>query len=270
MDSLPDIKMVNKMMETVLQGAQMTVRPPMLVNDDGVIGKVRLTPGGLTVVRNSDNPPVRPLTTDARIDFGYQAVDDVRKRIRAGFYGDLFTLREGPQMTATEVNTISEQQMRLMGPVLGRQHFELLRPTIERVFGIMYRRKLLPPIPGKISGAKFDVRYSSLIARAQRINEGQNFIRAIQVAAPVVNVDPAAMDNIDADKTLKYVLDVYGVPHAILRSEREVQKKREARAQAQADQIKQAQQQHQADLVQKTAPGAAQLMQTQGGNNGTA
>lgn len=262
MDMLPDIKMVNKMMETTIQGAQKTVNPPLMVTDDGVVGRVRLTPGGLTVVRAGE-PPLRPLITDARIDFGYQAVEDVRKRIRAGFYVDQFMMAQGPQKTATEVMQITEQNAKLMGPVLGRQHFELLRPVVDRVFGIMLRRGLIPPAPQVIQGKSFDVRYSSLIARAQRMNEAQNLARAISIAAPLLQIDPAAADVINADESVKHVMDVYGIPAKLNRTRQEVQEKRKARAEAQVQAMKQQQEMHAAEMAGKVLPGAAQLQQAQ-------
>jgi hypothetical protein len=263
MQMLPDIKMVNVMMETTIKGAQLTVAPPLLVQDDGVIGRVRLTPLGLTVVRAGIDAPVKPLLTDARVDFGYQAVDDVRKRIKTGFYGDLFTLNEGPQRTATEVNTIAEQQMKLMGPVLGRQHFELLRPMMTRLFGIMYRKGRLPEIPSQIKGKQWDVRYSSLVARAQRMSEGQNLMRAISVAAPIFQLDPKVGDIIDSDQTLRYILDIYGAPNKIQRKQRAIKDIRDNREKAQAQMAKQQQEAHQAEVMNKTMPGVAQVQQAQ-------
>ncbi len=260
MDMLSDIKMVNAMMFTTIKGAQMTVNPPLMVSDDGVIGRVRLTPGGLTVVRPGE-PPIRPLIVDARIDFGYQCVEDVRKRIRSGFYVDQLQLNEGPQMTATEVNQRTEEKLRLMGPVLGRQHFEFLRPVIERVFGIMMRRGLVKPAPQQISGKKFDVKYSSLVARAQRMVDGDNLTRAVNVMAPFVQMDPGIMDNLDADKTLRYTMEIYGVPQKLLRNEREIKDVRAQRAQAQQKAMQQQQQLHQADIVQKAGPTAVQAQQ---------
>ncbi len=262
MEMLPDIKMVNKMMETTIQGAQKTVNPPLMVTDDGVIGRVRLTPGGLTVVRAGE-PPIRPLIIDARIDFGYQAVEDVRKRIRAGFYVDQLQLSQGPQMTATEVNARTEQQLRLMGPVLGRQHFEFLRPVIARLFGVMQRRGILPEAPAIIQGKPFDVRYSSLVARAQRMAEGQNLARALSVAAPFLQIDPGSADVVDCDQGVRHVMDVYGVPISMLRKQRQIDMKRDARAKAKAAAVKQQEEAHQAEVAGKTLPGMAQMATAQ-------
>lgn len=262
MEMLPDIKMVNAMMKTTIEGAQKTVNPPMMVTDDGVIGRVRLTPGGLTVVRAGD-PPIRPLIVDARVDFGYQAVEDVRKRIRAGFFVDQLQLTQGPQMTATEVMQRTEENLRLMGPVLGRQHFEFLDPTLTRVFAIMQRKGMIPPAPKVIQGKKFEVRYSSLVARAQRMSEGQNLARAVSVAAPFIQLDPAAADIINSDEGIRHVFDVYGVPAKIFRPRKDVEVKRQARAEAQAAAVKQQQEAHTAETVGKIAPGVAQLQQAQ-------
>lgn len=260
MEMLPDIKMVNVMMETTIRGAQLTVAPPLMVPDDGVLGRVRLTPFGLTIMRPGAGE-IKPLITDARIDFGQQVVEDVRKRIRSGFYVDQLQLKDGPQMTATEVNQRAEEMLRLMGPVLGRQNFELLRPLIERVFGIMNRLGKLSPAPGIIQGKSFDVRYSSLAARAQRASDGQNLSRALNLAAPIIQAKPEVLDNINGDAAFQYIGDIYGVPQSIMNTDQQRKDIRDARAKAQQQIVQQQKQQHEADIASKVGPAAAQLQQ---------
>ncbi len=262
MEMLPDIKMVNAMMETTLKGAQKAVDPPLAVQDDGVIGRVRLTPGGLTVVRPGLEKAVQPLIGDTRVDFGIEMVRLVQSQIRSGFYVDQLQLKDGPQMTAMEVTTRVEQMLRLMGPVIGRQYFEFLRPTIGRVYPIMARKGMFPPAPAKLKGKAFDVRYSSLVARAQRMNEAQNLSRGIAVIAPIANAMPEVMDNINGDKAIRYALgDLMGWPQRLFNNERDMKTKRDARAQAQAEVAEQQRQQHEADVASKVGPSAAQLQQ---------
>lgn len=270
MEMLPDIKMVNAMMETVIVGAQKTVDPPMMVSDDGVIGRVRLTPGGLTVVRPMSDVPIRPLITDARIDFGQQLVESIRTQIRNGFFNNQLQLSNGPQMTATETMQRTEENLRFMGPILGRQHFEFLGPVIERVFGIGIRRNIFPPAPPQAQGRAFTVRYSSLVARAQRMSEGQNLTRAISVAAPIVNMDQSAFDVLNPDSAMKYIFEIYGVPQKLMRTTRDIGDIRDARAQAQAKVAQQTEEQHQADVASKVLPGAAQVAQAQTAQQGQA
>lgn len=262
MSMLADIRMVNAMMLTVITGAQKTIDPPLMVQDDGVIGQVRLTPGGLTIVRPGSDM-IKPLITDARVDFGQKMVEDVRGRIRAGFYVDQLQLQDGPQMTAEEVKQRTEEKLRLMGPVLGRQHFELLKPLITRLFDIMYRKNLLPKAPTKIQGMNFEVRYSSLIARAQRMSEGQNIARAMQLLAPLAQMKPEMMDVVDTDAVSRFVWGVYGNPHALLLSKRDLDAKRKGQQMAMQDAQRKAQEQHDAEVAQKTAPMIAAVQQGQ-------
>jgi len=267
---LPDIMMLNAMMLTVIQGAQKTVDPPLMVEDDAVIGQVRLTPAGLTIIRAGSQPP-KPLITDARIDFGQKMLEDVRKRIRQGFYVDQLKLpQESPQRTAEEVRALIEEQMRLMGPVLGRQHFELLRPLVATLFAIMDRRNMFPPRPPQIVGRKFIARYSSLLARAQRMQEMQNIQRAIVTLQPIAQMRPDIMDNVKLDELTKEVLTGYGVPERLMPTDQELRRIRQAQKQMAADAKAKADQQHQSEVAKNMAPmvqqmGNAQQQPTMGG-----
>lgn len=251
---LPDIMMLNAMMLTVIQAAQITVSPPFAVEDDAVIGQVRLTPLGLTVVRAGSKMP-EPLITGAKIDFGQNMLEDVRKRIRTGFYVDQLKLpQETPQKTAEEVRQLVEEQMRLMGPVLGRQHFELLRPLITCLYGIMDRKSMFPPLPDVVKGKKFQVRYSSLLARAQRMQEMQNIQRAIATIAPLQQIDPTVKDNVKMDEITQEILRGYGVPERFIPTDQQLRLLRQKQQQALADAKAKADQLHQSEVAKNTAP----------------
>jgi hypothetical protein len=268
MKCLPDIKMVNKMKETTIRGAQKTVDPPLLMEDDGVIGSVRLTPNGVTMVRAGRENALRTLNFDARIDFGFQVIEDVRRSIREAFYFDMFQLAQGPQMTATEVMQRTEEKLRLMGPVLGRQQSELLRPLIERLYGIMYRRKLIEQPPMILSGRKIDVQYSSLVARVQRASDSQSIQRAFGSIAPFIQVDPKVVDNFNLDEAARHIADINGVPQKLIRDRDEIEKIRQARDAANQKMLEMQQQQHESDVAAKVGPvmnQAAQIQQNEGG-----
>jgi SH3-like domain-containing protein len=127
----------------------------------------------------------------------------------------------------------------------------------------MSRKGMITPAPKIIHGKKFDVRYSSLIARAQRMSEGQDFIRAINVAAPIINAKPEALDNLNPDAALKYVFSLHGVPSKVFNTAKQVQQIRDGRANAQQKAAEMQDAQHQADVAGKVMPGAAQMMQAQ-------
>lgn len=257
-EMLPDIKMVNAMMDTTIRGAEMTVFPPHAVEHDGVIGKVKLKPLGLTSVRmRNGQMPLMPLMKDARIDFGQAVVEDVRRRIRAGFYVDQLQLHIGPQMTATEVNQRTEEKFRLMGPVLGRQHFEFLRPMIERLFGIMSRRGMIPEAPQAIQDRDFDVRYTSYIARVQRMSQGQDIARAIQVAAPIMQAIPDSIKVIDGDNAVRHIFDLHDIPSKIFKDEEELAAERKAELEASQQIAAEEQARAESEVARNAAPAVA-------------
>jgi hypothetical protein len=256
MKVLADVKMLNAMQESVIQGAQLTAAPPVQAPDDGFILPLKTKPYGVNYYRAGSSDRIEEIFKNVRVDFGHQTVEDVRKRIREGYYVDIFQLANGPQKTAYEVAQITEEKMRLLGPLLGRMQPELLQVMITRVFGILFRKGKIDKIPDQLMGRRIVVRYSSLIARAQRISEGQNIMRMMQAVQPFVQLDPTIMDNVDGDEVLKFVADVYGTPAKVMRDKSDVKKIRAGRAQAQQKLMQQQDEAHKAEQIAKVAPAA--------------
>jgi hypothetical protein len=265
MVALPEVKTLNKMAETMLIGAQKVIDPPLQMPDDGFVLPIITTPGGINYYRPGGNDKIEPIFNDTRIDFGYEAMKEKRTRIREAFFVDQLMLQQGPQMTATEVLQRTEEKMRLLGPMLGRQQSEFLRPLIDRVFNIMMRRGIIKKdeIPQVLRGRKIDVKYSSMIAKSQRLQDGQNIMRTLQAATPFINLDASVADNINGDAALRVLGEVYGLPQQILRNEDDVKHIREQRAQAQQKMIEEQQQAQQIDNAQKGVGMMGELSKTQ-------
>lgn len=261
--ALPDIQMVNAMMLTLIQGAQKTVDPPLMVEDDSVIGQVRLVPAGLTVVRPG-SAPIKPLITNAQVEFGEKMIDNVRSRIRSLFWVDQLQMpKESPQRTAEEVRQIAEEQMRLMGPILGRQHFETLGPLVTRVFGIMWRKAKFLPVPAALKGMNIIAKYSSLIARAQRMQEAENITRAFTTMGPLFQADPSVKDILKLDKISRDVWNIFGNRTDQLLTDRELSAKRNAQQKQGQKMAAQQDELHQSQVAKNTAPLVQSIGQNQ-------
>lgn len=254
MNALPEAKTINAMVKAVIKGAQKVVDPPVQMPDDGAVRPIRLIPGGINYYRAGSNDRIEPIFNDTRIDLGVELTRDRQNRIREAFFVDVLQLREGPQMTATEVNQRTEERMRLLGPILGRQQAEFLRPLIERLWDIMERRGLIPEAPSILEGRDITVRYSSMIAKAQRINEGNDMLRALQACQPFLVLEETAGDVINAEEGVRKVWSIYGAPQEVLRNKREVEAIREARAEAQEQALLAQQQMQNAEMIQKAGP----------------
>ena len=246
-NALPDIKTLNKAVEIGLKAWAKAIDPPLLVTDDGVIGRVRMTPAGITVVRS--DTAIKPLQIGSNWQITDLKENQLRTAIRQAYYSDQLQLQEGPQMTATEVQVRYELMQRLLGPTLGRFQTEFLNPLIERVFGIMMRADALMPRPEAMSGLNMDIEYVGPLARSQRMEEAIAVERLYQLAMQVVQVDPTVMDVINHEQAIRMRATLLGVPKTVLRGEDEVAEIREQRAAAQQQAQEQAMAQQQADTA---------------------
>lgn len=83
--ALPDVASLQRGMEINFQGAEISMLPPIAVEDDGVLGAVRWKPGALIWTRPSlsGRRPIDPLQSGARPDMGeafLQAMTTNRRR----------------------------------------------------------------------------------------------------------------------------------------------------------------------------------------------
>ena len=200
-NALPDIKTLNKAVEIGLKAWAKAIDPPLLVQDDGVIGRVRMTPGGITVVRN--DAAIKPLQIGSNWQITDMKENQLRTAIRQAYYSDQLQLQDGPQMTATEVQVRYELMQRLLGPTLGRFQSEFLNPLIERVFNIMFRANALLPVPEIAEGQSLQVEFIGPLARSQRMEEAVAVERLYQLGMQLAQADPNILDLFDNDTAIR-------------------------------------------------------------------
>ena len=244
MTSLPDIKMVNAMMKTIIKAAQKITDPPLLVPDDGFILPVRTVPGGLNFYRSGTQDRIEPLETKGRPDIGFDLLNNRREHIRAAFHVDWMQMPDqkgSPNMTATEVVARQEEKMRLMGPMIGRLQVEFLGPLIDRVFRIMLRKKQIPEAPGILEGQEMKILYTSPLARAQKSGQLMTITRLFESMVPLFQAKPDLLDNMNTDETFRYFHHLLDAPAKILNTKEKVEEERQQR-QEQQEQMMQAEQ----------------------------
>jgi len=256
-NALPDIKTLNKAVELGLKAWAKAIDPPLLVEDDGVIGRVVTKPAGITIVRRDG--AIKPLNSGARFDVSDMKESELRGAIKQAFYSDQLELQSGPQMTATEVQVRYELMQRLLGPTLGRFQTEFLNPLIERCFAIMQRNEMFAPAPGALDGVGIDIEYVGPLARSQRMEEATAVERLYEMAANLAQIAPEIMDNIDHDKAIRSRAELLGVPKNIMRDPQEIEEKRQAQRDQQEEMMAMQQAQQGADIAAKVAPVVQQL-----------
>jgi hypothetical protein len=149
----------------------------------------------------------------------------------------------------------------MLGPVLEGLHDELLKPAIERVFGILFRSGQLPPPPDALGDQEVDIEFVSIMAAAQKAVGVNSIERLLGFAGQMMQASPQVADKVDFDQCLDEFAEAIGVPPSLVRPDDVVAEIRQGRVDAAA------RQQQQAELMQ-AAQGANLLSQTdtKGGN----
>lgn len=261
MTCFADIKMLNEMDKTLLRAAQIKIDPPLSIPHDGYMLPIKWGPRAYNFkLRASGDDKIEPLLTGVDIPIGMEMEEQRRIAIKKAFFVDLFLLlAEKTNMTATEVSQRVEEKMLILAPTLGRLMSELLDPIIGRTVNILARAGRLPPPPPGLEDYKIE--YTSPLARAQRMEDIKAINNTIMMIAPVAEAIPEALDKINADVFVDEVAKINNVPPKMIRSEEEVGKLRQARAEQQQA-IAQLQMAQGAADVAKTGSEAKKNMET--------
>lgn len=237
--ALPDIKTLQAQEKTMLVASQRAADPPLLAADENAMRSIRVTPGGITygAVDANGNPLVRPLESRGAFQLTEAMTQQKRDAVRTAFYGALLTMMATPGATATEVLARQEEQLRMMGPHLGRLQSEFHDPLISRVFGLLWRAGAFPPPPDVLADApEIAVEYVSPLARAQKASEGQAILRTLEAVLPLAQADPGILENLEFDEVARGLADAFGLPARMIRDAATVAQLRDAAKAAAAEQ----------------------------------
>lgn len=229
---LPEIKLLNKMVETTIRAAQKVVDPPMMVPDDGFLQPLRTVPGGISYYRSGTPDRIEPFITHANIGLGLEMEAKREEAIKTAFFTDLFKLlAERRNMTATEVLERVEEKLGILGPMLGRLQGELFNPLLERSLGILLRAGRIPKPPEGID--VYSITYTGKLAMAMRQAEVRAAQNTFNLIAPLATANPSVLDNFDEDKIVRGMSERLGMPIAWLRPSDDVAEMRKQRQQQQ-------------------------------------
>lgn len=240
----PDVNTLNEMERSHLTAGQFAAEGLFLTNDDSLISAADIEPRRLLhgAINDQGKRLFDRVEMGGELHLTMAQSEQRRDAIRKAFLFSIMQLVNRPQMTATEFLGFREEELRLMGPNLGRIHTYGLAPLIARRARILQRAGMVPPPPRELSGHNLDVSFTSPLAKAQKIGQARAIMQFAGQAIVWAQADPSVIDKCDFDKAMDAIGDGFGVPPGVVRSDDEVAKIREARAQqqAQAVQVEQA------------------------------
>lgn len=266
MDALPDVIQLQHETKRKGQGLDKTLSPPVLADIQLKNNPTALMPNGITYIAGANNIGVKPIyTVQFPLDAVTLDIQDVRQRIAETFHNELFNMisQLDTVRSATEIDARREEKLVLLGSVLERFENEALDPSINRIFSIMDRAQLLPPIPESVSGKSLEIQYVSILSTAQRAVSAIPTERWVALIGNLAAVQPGVMNIPNWNEMIRNYGESIGVQARDMNS-------RERVAQIEAQQAQQMQAQQAAVQGETLVQGAETLSKTDVGGGANA
>jgi hypothetical protein len=240
MDALPDIMQLQVETRRKAEAIEKMVRPPLIADISLKNEPSSILPGHITYVADITNKQgMRPVfEVNPRIQELQQDIAEIQKRIKTVMFNDLFMMISNLDTvrSATEIDQRREEKMTQLGPVVERFENEAMNPLIERIFGIMKRKNLLPPMPPALQGKLLDIQYDSILSRSQKAGATASLERLLGTVGNLVGVKPDVMDNLDIDEIVREYAQYLSVSPKCMTDTKVMAQMRQQRSQQQAQQ----------------------------------
>ncbi len=251
--ALDDIKSLNQLRKLELVGLEKAVNPPILAPEDGFVGTVKLGSNSIIYSRNPND--VRTLPAELRLDLSSLKANELRQSIRDIYLTDQLNIPRTKQMTATEISQLRSEMERLLGPTISRFESEVLGPMLERVVGIMFRTKALPPPPPEIAQMdEIDIEYVGQLARSQKMVEVESIQSWMNLIAQWSQLDPRVAQLPDLMAAGRIAAPILGVPKSVVKGSAQLEEDITAQQQKEAQMEQMQQVGATAEAAGKAAP----------------
>lgn len=215
-DALPDLRELQVQVKRKAEATDHMIFPELV---SATKAKLRRQPKNVVHVDGLDAQKA----VHAPHTIPYQAVsviredvNDLKMAIDAITYADLFmaiTNMQGIQpRNIEEIAARNEEKLTQLGPVIEGINNEKLEIAIERVFGFMERKRLLPPAPRKLANTHIKVEFVSILTQMQRMVGLGQIERTVSFVGSVAAIYPSARYKLDPFKLIDEYADRAGAP----------------------------------------------------------
>ena len=237
MNALPALRQLQLDAMRKQQAKDYIVTPPIGLPQTMANRQVSLAPRSVTTLITTGPNQAGPIwEVDATaLTVLAQDIIETQNEVDAYFYADLFmaiTNMDGVQpRNIEEIASRNEEKLTQLGPVIDRNQNEMLRPAIDRAFGILDRAGELPEAPEILDGQELDVEFVGILAQMQKAVGVGSIERLLGFVGNLSAQFPEAADKIDVDQTIDEYAERIGAPPRMIRANDQVEEIRGQRAQ---------------------------------------
>ena len=226
------LPLINRMEVSRIRGAERVSNPPWLAPNDGSVRRISNDQGSI-IYWNAGNPLSKPeqLRPLDNVVVNDTMIEKKEEEILDAFYVPLFNpLMNKKNMTAFESAERLNLSLQFLTPAVNRLNKYFVTPILERAFGIMLRNGMFPELEIEdLSEQNLEFDLVGKASIASRQIELFGTMTAMNQMMQIAQYKPEILDNVNADKTARFIQEVNMVPVDLQLSEEEVSAIRESR-----------------------------------------
>lgn len=239
--ALPNARLIQRMMLTLIEAAEKTVDPPLVATHDVIKSDVDLTAGGITWIdREYDErlgEAIRPLNLGRNVGLGVEILDKQRQMLAEAFYLSKINLPQAREKTAYETARLVEEYVRNALPLFEPLEPEYNAAILDVVMARGIRLGAYGPadiIPETLRGRAVTFRFTNPLREAMAKKKAIAFQDSAQILAAAAQFRPEALAEVDVSQMLRDALQGAGAPATWMKSDEVVAAEKAQMAQEQA------------------------------------
>lgn len=250
--ALPNARMIQRMMMTIIEAAEKQVDPPLLATQDALIGPIDISAGEVTYIDSEYDErlgaALRPLDLGKNSQLGIDMILDQRRLLGEAFYinklSPLATAQR--EKTAYETSMIVAEYIRNALPLFEPLEDEDADATLDLVtekimraggYGPVDKQGIPVDMPDALFGQEITYEYNNSLKEARERQTVAAFNEGIAITAGVMQIDPALVGEIDMRVSFRDALAaIPGSRSDWLKDEKQAAQERQAAQAAMAQQ----------------------------------
>lgn len=214
--ALPQARMIQRMMITLIEAGEKQVDPPMIATEDAINSPVDITAGGITYIDAQYDErmgaSLRPLELGKNVNLGRDLMQEARSMLADAFYiNKLQPIGNASRTkTAYETSQLVQEYIRnalpLFEPIEDEWTGRILEVTTEKVmraggYGptVMMEDGAMVPenIPQELLGQNITFEFNNALKEARDQQTVEAYAQSGQLIAQAAQVDPSVMAEVD-------------------------------------------------------------------------
>ena len=241
--TLRDMLQSNKIRKLLLKETEQRVNPSLWIPEQGA-SQLYSEPGSSNYYTGDSSMFPRRIFEAGDVGLAFQIKEEINEIIQTRFYTKFFlsVMSKTHRRTAQEIAATQNEVGSQIAPLVYTVERNFLAPQIRRTIQILFDQGKLPEPSNKIKSTAKDfpleVRFIGPLSMAQRYQylTVKNTQMINDVLAPVYQLDPTALDNIDLNALVRQSALGLNGGYGIIRAEKDVEAIRAQRAQQQMQQ----------------------------------